>query len=384
MNNTGAGCALYPPAGNAPRARRGRFALFLAFALVGGVVGALAAKAGPLADLSRGFGVGLAAGFVVGLWLNVVLHELGHALAGRLRGFRLLVFGVGPLRLERGHGGRLHWRWAGGMRGVGGFAAMLPPHGDAGRRGDMIVYGLGGPAMNLATAATLGWLGTLPALPAWLRGACLGMAAGALLLGAINLLPFHTRGWRSDGLGVLDLLRGTPDAMLHLRVNALSALSLAGVRPREWPDEGLPAADVASSSPVLALAALAMRLAWACDRRDAATAFDSAARLARDFEQAPDGLRTHLAVALAGHAAVLRRDPALLAAWRPHCEGVSLVDLTPYRHWLDAEHAALTGDDAGARAQFAAARAALDRIGDPASRQLVDEHLQDLQARLDG
>ncbi len=378
--------ALYPPphAGTTPQRRGGLVAFVLGGSVVGGIVGALAARGG--LDV-RGFAPGLVVGFglglVLGLWPNIVLHELGHALAGWLRGFRLLVFGVGPLRLERTHGGRLRWRWAGGVRGIGGFAAMLPPAGRGGRRADMVVFGLGGPGFNLVTAAGLYWLGTVPGLPGGVQGACFGLACGALLLGLVNLLPFHTQGWRSDGLGVLDLLRGTPDAMLQLQVNALSALSLAGVRPRDWPAEHLPAAEPDSSSPVLALAAQAMRLAWACDRHDAQAAFEAAAVLAHDFDRSPDGLRTHLAVALAGHAAVLRRDPALLAAWRPHCEGAALADLTPYHRWLDAEHAALTGNTADARAQLAAAGDALDRIGDPASRQLVEEHLQALRQRLE-
>src|SRR5690606_14281191 len=38
------------------------------------------------------------------LWLQVLVHEAGHALAGVLVGRRLVAAGIGPLRLERGVG----------------------------------------------------------------------------------------------------------------------------------------------------------------------------------------------------------------------------------------------------------------------------------------
>ena len=42
------------------------------------------------------------------LWLTVVWHEFGHVAGGWLAGFRLQLFSVGPLRLER-RGDRYRW-----------------------------------------------------------------------------------------------------------------------------------------------------------------------------------------------------------------------------------------------------------------------------------
>lgn len=48
---------------------------------------------------------------------------------------RAIAFGVGPLRMERRGDGRWHWRKGGGVRGIGGFAALVPQAGRGPSRG---------------------------------------------------------------------------------------------------------------------------------------------------------------------------------------------------------------------------------------------------------
>ncbi|MCD9029068.1 hypothetical protein LDO26_12740 [Luteimonas sp. BDR2-5] len=353
--------------------------------LGGGVAGfGIAAFGSSILDgLPRGGGLALLAGFLVGLWPHIVIHEAGHALAGLSRGMQAVAFGVGPFRAERGGDGRWRWRNGGGIRGIGGFAALLP----RGERGlsttDQVVFVLGGPLANLLTAAACIGVARLLAGTPLLALALLGVAMGALLLGLANLLPFRTHGWRSDGRGLLDLLRGAPDAALQLRVNQLMAMSMAGVRPRDWPDALLPAVDDADRSPLLALVARLLRLSVAVDRRDAAPARALAGALAATFARAPDVYRPSVAIALAGYAALLPRDRALLAAWRAHCDG-GLLDLSPYRAWLDGELALLDGDPAAALGRLADARALQDRIPDAASLLLFREYLDQLDSRIGG
>lgn len=373
-----------PPAPQAPRGSRLRGLLaVLALAAGGAVVG----TAGAMLAMrwfqdSPGPSVGWwLAGLLLGFWPHVVLHEAGHALAGLARGMRPVAFGVGPLRWDRGEAG---WRFrrARGVAGIGGFAALLPEGRRGLSRADQAAYLLGGPLANLLTAAACGAVLATVAVPGWLGGALLGFGLGAAVLGVANLVPFHSQGWRSDGRGLLDLLRHSPEADLQQRLHRLLALNMAGVRPRDWPDSLIPAPMAeAASSPILAINGALMRLTWAMDRDDRAGAADSVQRIIAAFPTLPVAFQPHVAVAVAGYLARQHRDPALLAAWRPLCEG-GVTDLSPLRAWLDAEAACLTSDPAAATA-VAGARAQVEQVADPVTRLLLHEYLDDLSRTLD-
>src|SRR5690606_431419 len=206
-----------------------------------------------------------------------VLHEAGHALCGIARGMRPIAFGIGPLRWDRGASG---WRFrrATGVAGISGFAALYPV-GDHGlSRADQALFLLGGPLANLFTAALAFSLLPLADGSAVLSGILLGGGSSALLLGLVNLVPFHSQGWRSDGRGLLDLLRRSPDATLQQRLNQLMALNMAGVRPRDWPETLLPEPVATPTSPILTVNGEILRLSWAMDRGDGDDALACAQR----------------------------------------------------------------------------------------------------------
>src|SRR5690606_18608805 len=239
----------------------------------------------------------------IAMWPNLVLHEAGHAMAGAARGMDLVAFGVGPLRLERGSQGRWRVRHGGGVRGMGGFAAMFPRAGHDPGRLDQALVLAGGPLANLATAALGLWLGAQLAAVPWASQVATGFGLSALVLGVVNLLPISSDGWRSEGMGLLDLLRDHPDAALQQQVNQMAALSMAGVRPRQWPAAVVPAGPMGDSSPLLAAAADSMRLNHASDSGDAQAAARAAEDLARRYPDLPEALQPAIAVGMAAHAA---------------------------------------------------------------------------------
>ncbi|WP_159681123.1 site-2 protease family protein [Luteimonas sp. 9C] len=347
--------------------------------LGGGVIGAVAAWLGLplLQSLPPSAGFAVLAGFFLSLWPHIVVHEAGHAVAGLSRGMQAIAFGVGPVRCERGGDDRWRWRNGGSIRGIGGFAALLPRGTRGLGRVDQMVFLIGGPLANLLTAALLAGLVAWLPMPGWLTGTLIGAALGAATLGLGNLVPLHLQGWRSDGRGLLDLLRRTPDAALQLQINQLIALSLAGVRPRDWPSTALPPDDGAVAITGLRQSARMLRLARAVDARDADGARPDAQALTATFATAPPVFQSAMAVALASHAALLVGDRALVAAWRLRCEG-GLMDLSPYRAWLDAEIARLDGDDAAVGVHVGQARALAPRIPDAASRLVFEERLDAL------
>ena len=284
----------------------------------------------------------LLAGLLLGLWPNIVLHEAGHALAGMARGMRVIAAGSGS-------------------------------------RADMAVMLAGGPGANLLTAALAVPLASLA--DGWVAAALQGFGLGALLLGLVNLLPLQSGGWRSDGRGLLDLVRDPGTATAMLRMNQLTALSIAGTRPRDWPDTLLPT-GLADRAPAVARAAAGILLVLqATDRGRHEDADRHARELTPLLWETPDGFRQHLAVVMAVHAVTGRRDLALLAAWRPLCEG-GLVDLSAWRHWFDAELAAGEGRLRHALTALEQAREALPRLQDRATALLLEEWLAALAARL--
>ena len=58
--------------------------------------------------------------------LALALHEVGHALGGRLRGLHLAMLIVGRLHLQRGADGRLRWRLNKKLGYVGGVVSCAP------------------------------------------------------------------------------------------------------------------------------------------------------------------------------------------------------------------------------------------------------------------
>lgn len=176
------------------------------------------------------------AGIPVLLFFLVLIHELGHLTGGRLADFRAYLLLVGPLRVERIRG-----RWTMGLNPRiatwGGLAASAPDDARS-LRGRMALYAASGPGANLLTgglalALLVAAAGTLPpVLHAWVMAFLLG----SFLLGILTLIPGQAAGMYTDGGRLLRLLRTGPELEGELALIALTGLSLAGRRPRTWPE----------------------------------------------------------------------------------------------------------------------------------------------------
>lgn len=364
------------------------WALLLQFA-IGGVFGLLAVTLGlrvvPLAGLQLSpmvGGITVALGMLVGGWLHFVLHELGHAVAGRLVGLRLVAMGVGPWRLLRDQSGQWRGQRSRGLAGVGGFAVVVPQAGQTMSHKAESVLLLGGALANLVFGAlglglaSSGWLGGYASI--WL--ALFGMVG--LAIGAFNLLPLRSAGWHHDGRALLDLWRGHADALAGHHVRQLVGLYVAGVRPRDWSPHLLPDPTTISDER-LRVQAESLLLSVAMDRDDIATAAASARRLVQHWARQGDGVRQLLAMGIAAHIARFEPDVSTLRAWREQGEA-ALIDQSAILAWLDAEIAALDNSPDEARRWIALAREALPRCSFALEAMLLEEDLQQLEARLLG
>jgi hypothetical protein len=188
--------------------------------------------------------------------LALLVHEAGHVLGGLLGGMRFRFAAVGPLQLRGEEGRRVRLGLNRHLALASGVVACVPA--DARRlRARMALFTAGGPLASgvLAGLALLGVhqvapralsLAALPppsALPAAtllvpaVLTAALGLG-GLLSAGllAASLLPLRAPGFLSDGARLWVLARGGAAAERWCGLAAVVGASLAGVRPRDWPE----------------------------------------------------------------------------------------------------------------------------------------------------
>ena len=319
---------------------------------------------------------------LLAFWLQVLLHEAGHAFAGIAGGLRPLAFGVGPLRLERsGEGWRV--RWGGGLSGISGFALLLPSPEHPPSRGTQAAYLLGGVVANALVAGAALW--ALPLAPSGvLHGLLVALVATGLFLAVVNLIPFRSQGWLSDGAGLWSLWRQPGLAFASIALQQAVQASVEGVRPRDWPAALLPREDAPFGEfgePALDIAIASMRLSRAIDGGEHDQAEAAACYLHATWPTTSPAQRPGLAVMLAVHCLLVRKDVATVRAWRERMGG-SLLDMGCHEAWLDAELTLADGDLAAARVGHAQAVDALPRIHDGGTRIAMAERLDDLDARL--
>lgn len=225
--------------------------------LVGGAVGAAAGALGVVLAGERFVGMvdgvvgdenvlaGIALIFSTTLfatWLAILVHEAGHAAAGRAVGFRFYFLVAGFLRVDRDDlTERLRVRLNRDGMLFGGVAACLPTdtQGLTRRLGWMVA---GGPLASLALAIFAGALSALPGLTPLARFVVVVTAAMSGVLTLATLVPMRANGFVSDGGRLLRIFRGGPSAEREGATLPLLALSTAHVRPRDWPAELIGAA----------------------------------------------------------------------------------------------------------------------------------------------
>ncbi|TYZ08125.1 M50 family metallopeptidase [Hymenobacter lutimineralis] len=356
--------------------------LGLALGTLGACVGFWGARHGlklsATSHWSKGQVLGLLALLPVAWLVAVGLHELGHALAGRLQGFRLHWLTVGPLMWRRQPSGRLRFEWNLNLNMAGGLVLSVPPD-DVRLRERFRVFTLGGPLGSLFWAAlALGvftWLpvssqSTLPAVAVALSGAI------SLLLFVFTMLPFQAGGLASDGMRLLNLSR--PGTKQELEVAMLTATirSMAGVRPRELSRPALEAADALRvEHPYKAYVAYYL-YQYHLDAGDPAAAGLYLARYRAHLDQQPVALQASGWLEAAFFSAAYEHDAQAARTYQSRAV-VNAHTPTEQPFRVEAALARLEGNVEQARTQAEAALRELPRTLSQGSARLYEDWLRE-------
>lgn len=144
-----------------------------------------------------------ALGLFLGLaLLGFGLHEMGHYLAARWQGCRVLSVHLGPVEL-RPQRGRWLFRWVGSASWLSGAVIALPRM-DKSFRTQMIWYVSGGSLAGLLVGGLAAWAGWAGGEAGW-TGVLTAFGAINVAMGVANLLPL---GPMTDGAQLVRLLKG--------------------------------------------------------------------------------------------------------------------------------------------------------------------------------
>ena len=256
--------------GICPKARKKKLGAIL-FGLSLGVPFALAlirvanqASGSPAGDF---IGVSYLLSFVAA----IIVHELGHLLAGWMVGFHFSSFTIGPFSLFLEYG-KLRFRIRRTLP-AGGYAGM---HIDRVRRlrHRLMIFSAAGPAANLVSAGiTAACLAFVSSITPWSLAAELFWMLSAIL-GVANLFPFRLGALYPDGARMWMLLFSREKARRWLSLAGTGTQSQAGIRPRNYRRTWLDAAGRFHDESVDEFAANWTGYLAANDRKEASVAAD--------------------------------------------------------------------------------------------------------------
>ncbi|MFM1886978.1 MAG: hypothetical protein RL026_2135 [Pseudomonadota bacterium] len=323
---------------------------------------------------SKGIGAALTVWDVLALPVLVLLvlavHEIGHLLGGLSRGMRFLLLIIGPFQWHASATG-VQFQWVRNLGLMGGLAATLPTRLGPGLGAQMATMIAGGPLASLLLAVAAAALVTSGEGRLAAYGLFVVVASTGIFL--VTGIPLRTGGFMSDGMQLVDLLRGHRSVIERTQLLHLSAQSLAGVRPRDWTQHSVDnVAALGSSEPLRRIASWQLLLYRAMDCRDPTQVEHFRGLLKEHVEAFPDGFRQAIHVELALLAS-LAGDAATARVHLARAQG-GVVEKSR-RHLAEAALARLEGRNAEAAQQVRLAARHLPGAMDAGLARLTRDQL---------
>ena len=225
------------------------------------------------------------------VYLQIIVHEAGHLLFGRLSGYRFASFRIGRWMLIRQNGKLRSKRYT--VDGTGGQCLMRPP-GDVGDAYPVFIYNFGGVILNLTVGLVALLLFLLAPGGAFYSALCGVLFAAGLIFAALNGIPLRISGMPNDGYNAR-MLGKDPQVRRafwqQLRINADLG---DGMRLRDMPEEWFfvpPDADL--SDPLICSAAI-LACSRLHDQRLFAEAREESRRILRETPRMVPALENEL------------------------------------------------------------------------------------------
>ncbi len=198
----------------------------------------------------------LFAGFIIGLYLQIAVHEGGHLVFGLLTGYRFCSYRLGSLMILK-EDGRLRLRRF-SLAGTGGQCLMAPP--DWREDLPVVLYNAGGCLLNLLCAA-LCLLVWLPLREHWLGGLPLVCGVVGLAFALINGIPMRLGGVDNDGRNIRSLKKDRAARYAFWQQMKVCEAQSKGLRLRQMPEIWFDYPEDRLDNPLIASIAV-----FACNR----------------------------------------------------------------------------------------------------------------------
>ena len=281
-------------------------------------------------------------------WLHALVHEAGHAAAGRLARYRLLTFVVGPLQVRRVRDG-LRFGRSRTVRYFGGYVYGTPLD-TRNLRWRRFVFVAGGPLASILLLLLVGLAYdiALQRQPPW-AGWLFIFAVLIFFSVVLTLVPLQIHGVSNDGHQLFKLLRGGPDLEENLALSLLSTALIGGVRPRDL-DPALLERALATTRPQTAFGAHYLAYWRELDTGNASAAATHLDYVLANRKLALPPSRANFAIEAAYLVARHGNDPAAARAWLE----LGRDGIVPQENRCRAEAAVLLAEEQSAAAVAAA------------------------------
>lgn len=170
---------------------------------------------------------------MVSIGLHLILHEVGHLVAGLLTGYRFVSFRIFSYTLIKKNGRFRLRRFA--IGGTGGQCLMAPPHKPLSEI-DTRWYNAGGVLANLLVVVLAMALCCFLDLPMWADTLMIMLIIVGLIVALMNGIPMKMLGAPNDGYNLKYLEKSKHSKQLLCNILNANASIQEGVEPKELPE----------------------------------------------------------------------------------------------------------------------------------------------------